>query len=108
MNSVITIEDMLDIINSGEPYTLIDLRRADELEEHPMLEGSIHIPMNRINEEIDDFPDDEPIYLMCAHGIRAQRVAMVLSMAGKNPVVVAGGMENYNNYIKYSYLRDKK
>ena len=107
MNSVIRIEDMLDIIESGKPYLLVDLRRSDEIEEEPMLKGSVHIPMNRINQEIDNFPDDEPIYLMCAHGIRAQRVAMVLSMAGKNPVVVAGGMENYNNYIKYSYLKDK-
>lgn len=78
---------------------VIDIRGASELRKMPMVECGVHIPLEQLPDEIDSLPDDIPIYILCARGMRAARAAVLLSMAGKQPVIVEGGMIAYYNSL---------
>lgn len=94
-----SIENFKEILKDNKEKIIIDIRSATELKKLPMIENSVHIPLENLKYEIDDFPNDIPIYIFCARGIRAENAANLLNSVGKNAIIVNGGVIAYYNSL---------
>lgn len=74
-----------------EHPVVIDVRKPSEFEsEH--VEGAINVPLNRINQHLEQFPKDRPFILHCAGGYRSMIAASILKQRGWDDFVdVEGG-----------------
>jgi len=71
---------------------IIDVREPSEWDYYH-IEGSTHIPMNTIPGRLDELSDEQPLYIVCAHGVRSEKVCRYLADQGYgNLTNVAGGM----------------
>lgn len=76
----------------GRTGVLVDVRELQEWEYYH-LDEALHIPMRTIPERLGELPQDSPIYVVCAHGVRSANVCDYLHRNGfDNAVNVAGGM----------------
>ncbi len=88
MPSEVTIDQLADAMSVGA-YVL-DVRRDEEYAEK-RVPGVVHIPMDQIGERVDEIPQDQKIWVICAAGARSLKVAEALENAGYEAVSVAGG-----------------
>ncbi len=54
----IAISDLKKMLDSGEKFLLIDVRRDDELEADGAIPGAIHIPVAELDQRMKDIPKD--------------------------------------------------
>jgi rhodanese-related sulfurtransferase len=74
---------------------VVDVREPWELE-LCRIEGSVSIPLGELERRKDELPHERPLVLVCHHGGRSQRAAMLLSGAGFKEVHnLAGGVESW-------------
>lgn len=79
--------------NSEQKLTLLDVREPWEYE-ICHINDSILIPMGQIQNNLDQLGKDEPIVVICHHGIRSQKVAMFLEHHGfQNVINLTGGVD---------------
>jgi rhodanese-related sulfurtransferase len=71
---------------------LVDVRQPDEFENF-RLPGAQLIPLADVPERIEEIPDDERVYVICATGARSGRAVEYLNKQGYDTVNVAGGMK---------------
>jgi rhodanese-related sulfurtransferase len=69
---------------------IIDVREPDEFAQ-VRAAGAVSIPMSQILGRIDELPQDETIYLICAVGGRSGQVAQYLESRDFDVVNVDGG-----------------
>jgi rhodanese-related sulfurtransferase len=72
---------------SGSDLVVLDVRRHDEWAEGH-LEGALHIPLDEVEERIDEVPGDRPVWVHCASGFRASIAASLVDRAGRDVVVL--------------------
>ncbi|PWC06114.1 rhodanese-like domain-containing protein [Mycetocola zhujimingii] len=70
--------------------TVIDVREPDEFQQ-VRAAGAVNIPMSQIIDRIDELPEDDTLYLICAVGGRSAKVAEYLESRDYNVVNVEGG-----------------
>ncbi|MDB5053779.1 MAG: sulfurtransferase [Bacilli bacterium] len=71
---------------------VIDVREIGEWEYYHLAETT-HIPMNSIPERLSEIPNDQTLYIICAHGVRSAAVCNYLYKHGYDQVKnVEGGM----------------
>lgn len=71
---------------------ILDVREDWEWEYYH-LDGSLLMPMQTIPAGLGRIPSDQPVYVICAHGIRSAAVCDYLRRNGYgNAVNVVGGM----------------
>ncbi|MDF2814723.1 MAG: sulfurtransferase [Paenibacillus sp.] len=71
---------------------IIDVRESYEWDYYH-LEQSQLIPMNTIPYKLEVLPQDTPLYIICAHGVRSETVSHYLAEQGFDKVInVSGGM----------------
>ncbi|MFC9551050.1 rhodanese-like domain-containing protein [Rhodococcus sp. NPDC056960] len=73
---------------SGAP--VIDVREADEYAQ-ARVPGVTLIPLSEFVARVDEIPDAEVVYVICAVGGRSLQAAEYLNARGINAVSVAGG-----------------
>ena len=76
----ITLKEVQQKINDGEPLVLIDVREQWERDADNI--GGIHIPMNELMERMDEIPKDVPVVIYCKKGIRSQIAIQRLETRG--------------------------
>jgi glyoxylase-like metal-dependent hydrolase (beta-lactamase superfamily II)/rhodanese-related sulfurtransferase len=77
---------------SDRPPVIVDVRAPGERAQK-RIEGSLHIPLNRLAERISDIPRDRPVILVCAGGYRSSMAASLLQREGFQKVSeLAGGI----------------
>ena len=77
---------------SASPPVLVDVRTATERSQR-QIPDSIHIPLSRLTERIEEIPRDRPVVVHCAGGYRSSIAASVLQRSGYAHVSeLAGGM----------------
>jgi rhodanese-related sulfurtransferase len=82
----------LDERHEGEKGLVIDVREDWEWDYYH-LEETEWMPMKTIPTRIHELPKEDPIYVICAHGIRSAAVCDYLQRAGfVNAINVSGGM----------------
>lgn len=92
MPSEVTIDQLADALK--ENAFVLDVRREEEYAEK-RVPGVVHIPMDQLNERIEEIPSDQKIWVICAVGGRSLKVAEALENAGYEAVSVAGGTNQW-------------
>lgn len=79
--------------------TLLDVREPMELD-FCKIRGSLTIPMGQIPHRLSEIPKDEPVYVLCHHGMRSGQVTAFLRQRGfDNTINVAGGIEAWSTEV---------
>jgi rhodanese-related sulfurtransferase len=69
---------------------LIDVRQPDEFESF-RVPGAVLIPLPEVPERIEEIPDDQQVYVICAVGSRSEKAVDYLNRQGYDAVNVVGG-----------------
>lgn len=60
---------------------LLDVREANEFA-HARIEGSVHIPLRQLPEQLDQLDSAQDIVAICHHGMRSQQACRFLQQSG--------------------------
>lgn len=86
----ITATELETLMNNGEK-SVIDVRKPGEYDS-AHIENVPNIPLDYINDHVQDFPSQETTYLHCAGGYRSMIAASILKARGfHNMIDVIGG-----------------
>jgi hydroxyacylglutathione hydrolase len=81
-----------ELLASSEPPVVIDVRAPREREEK-QIEGSLSIPLNRLEERAAELPKNRALLVHCAGGYRSSIAASILKKKGFARVAeIAGGI----------------
>ncbi len=87
--SVLLVAEELE---AAEPMFILDVRNPGEWKAK-RLENSVNVPLNRLQERMEEIPRDRRILLHCAGGYRSSIAASILHQHGvTNLVEMAGGL----------------
>jgi hydroxyacylglutathione hydrolase len=79
---------------AGSAY-LLDVRNADEFRDGH-IPGAAHIPMGYVPERAHELPQDRPLVIHCASGVRSQIVISLLQRQGfTNALNLIGGLDGW-------------
>ena len=73
---------------------ILDVRRHEEWVEK-RIPGVHLIPLDQLGDRIEEIPDNERIWVVCAVGARSMKAAEALNRAGYEAVSVAGGTNKW-------------
>ena len=73
--------------HSGIDLTVLDVRRGDEWEAGHV-EGALHIPLDELEDRIDEVPTDQTVWVHSASGFRASIAASLVDRAGRHVVAI--------------------
>ena len=77
---------------AANPPLVIDVRQPPE-RARKRLDGSVHIPLGRLSDQLNDLPRDRPVIVHCAGGYRSSIAASLLQRSGRMAVSeIAGGI----------------
>jgi rhodanese-related sulfurtransferase len=76
----------------GKEIVVIDVREQMEWDYYHLPDTEL-IPMNSIPRRLHEIPQDQDVYIICAHGVRSEMVCSYLRENGYDRVInVDGGM----------------
>lgn len=75
-------------IDSGAP--VLDVRQPEEFAEAHVPSAHL-IPLAELSGRVGEVPAGDPVYVICAAGVRSLKGAEILIAAGRDAVSVAGG-----------------
>ena len=84
----IDIDELARLRESG--VVLVDVRQPDEFERF-RVPGATLIPLGDVPERVEEIPDDQRVYVICASGGRSAKAVEYLNRQGYDTVNVAGG-----------------
>jgi len=73
---------------------VLDVRNPDEYEDKHVA-GAVLIPLGELAGRVDEVPSGDPLYVICAAGVRSMTAAKALVDAGYPAVSVAGGTNGW-------------
>jgi rhodanese-related sulfurtransferase len=83
----------------GTVHTLLDVREPDEIA-ICVLSDSVEIPMQLVPQHLGDLPRDQPLIVLCHHGMRSGMVADFLRKNGFDKARnLAGGIDEWARRI---------
>jgi rhodanese-related sulfurtransferase len=95
----ITVDELAQRRSNAEPLAILDVREPWELEICGLPE-SITIPLAGLPGRLDALPRDNPLIVLCHHGMRSERAVMWLRANGfDNAVNLAGGIDAWARRI---------
>lgn len=74
--------------------TVLDVRNPDEYEAGHV-PGAVLIPLGELGERSSEIPDAEPLYVICAAGVRSLTATKALVDAGYPALSVIGGTSGW-------------
>lgn len=77
------------------PPLLLDVREQYEWNQVHIVDAR-HVPMNRVPDQLTEFPKDRPIVVFCAHGSRSFGVAHFLREQGYDAYNMTGGITQWH------------
>ena len=66
---------------------MLDVRRRDEWDAGH-LDGALHIPLDELEDRMDEVPTDGAVWVHCASGFRASIAASLVDRAGRHVVAI--------------------
>ncbi len=76
---------------------LLDVRTPEEFK-CGTITGATNIPLDELRERLDEIPQDKPIYVYCAIGLRGYLAQKILTARGFSDVKnLSGGYKTYSN-----------
>ncbi len=84
-----------DILSSKQPPLAVDVRTAGERNQKH-IDGSLSVPLNHLQENLEKLPKDRGLLVYCAGGYRSSIAASLLQRAGFQHVSeIAGGIAGW-------------
>ncbi|MBN2796581.1 MAG: rhodanese-like domain-containing protein [Clostridia bacterium] len=88
----ISVAEVKDMIANKSVKQCVDVRTAGEFNSHK-IKGFKNVPLQSLQNKLDQFKKDEPIVVICASGSRSMAAAKVLHKAGFERILnVKGGI----------------
>ncbi|MDT8424711.1 MAG: rhodanese-like domain-containing protein [Methyloprofundus sp.] len=85
------------LLENPEAFFLLDVREPFEYQ-IASLQNSVLIPMNQIPERFQELDKNQPIVVICHHGIRSEQVAYYLVQQGFEKIFnLTGGIHAWAN-----------
>jgi rhodanese-related sulfurtransferase len=88
--TIISVEEVYEIITEGEDYFILDVRNQDEYDE-AHIEGVTLIPVDTLESRLNELPTNRPIIVYCKAGGRSAAAAEILVNNGFTEVYDMGG-----------------
>jgi len=86
-------------------HVILDVREAEELA-ICRFESALHIPMQQIPSRLAELPVDEPVVIICHHGMRSMHVVNFLRDAGRHNVInLDGGIDAWARQVDTAMAR---
>lgn len=96
MNIQWTCQEVKQRLDNGDKMVLLDVRETPE-RSFCAIDGSLHIPMAEVPVRLAELNADEPIVVVCHHGVRSFQVAHYLKANGfENVYNLAGGIDQWS------------
>lgn len=93
-----------DWIKQKKEFTLLDVRRADEIAICSL--GGLHIPLHELEKRYEELPrDKKPLIVYCHHGVRSLYATQFLKYHGYDALSLAGGIDLWSLEIDPSVPR---
>ena len=101
----ISAEDLRRKLDEPSPPVLLDVRRYDELVISPF-PGALHVPMDELQDRLDELDPERETVVVCHHGVRSLSVTVFLRNEGFRDVSsLAGGTDRWSRVIDPSVPR---
>ena len=95
----IDVHTLASMLAENVSHTVIDVREADEIA-ICKIAGSHSIPMQQVPQHLDTLPREQPLIILCHHGMRSAMVADFLRKNGfPNALNLAGGISAWAQQI---------
>lgn len=91
----LTATELRSALAGTPPPLLLDIREPYEWDQ-VRIADALHIPMNRVPDQLADLPPDRMIVVFCAHGSRSFGVAHFLRQQGFDAYNLAGGITKWH------------
>jgi NADPH-dependent 2,4-dienoyl-CoA reductase/sulfur reductase-like enzyme/rhodanese-related sulfurtransferase len=78
----ITPRELKGKIERGEELNLVDVRSREECEQHGMIAGATHIPLDQLRDRVDQLSKDRETIVYCATGLRSYLATRILMQKG--------------------------
>ena len=93
------VQELNNLINSGFSPTIIDVREDFELE-ISQISGALHIPMNQIQDRMEELNPNNDYVIMCRTGVRSSQICEFLSNKNfKSISNLSGGINEWAKQI---------
>jgi rhodanese-related sulfurtransferase len=90
----VTAPALDELLSSDEPPVVLDVRSRQERESRGIIADSLSIPLNELQERIDEVPADRRVAVHCEGGYRSSIACSVLQQHGyDNLLDVVGGFK---------------
>jgi rhodanese-related sulfurtransferase len=94
-----TPESVRERRERGEQFTLLDVREPWEIQT-ARIAGTTNIPMGDIPARVQELDPEEPIVVVCHHGVRSLNVTAWLRQQGfENVQSMRGGIDAWSRTI---------
>lgn len=91
----IGVKQVYEDMQKDQPrYFLLDVRTQEEYD-YGHIEGAYLIPINELDQRLDELPQDRPIVIYCRTGNRSARAADILINNGFKEVYDMGGIRDW-------------
>ncbi len=87
----ITAPTLAEQLREGNPPSVLDVRSPKERDNLGFIEGSLNIPLNQLEDRLDEVPSDGPLVVHCAGGYRSAIACSVLQKNDINCMDMVGG-----------------
>jgi rhodanese-related sulfurtransferase len=96
----IDVDALVKMRADGIAHTLLDVREPDEIA-IAAIADSLAIPMQLVPQSLDILPRDQPLIVLCHHGMRSGMAADFLRSNGfDNARNLAGGIDEWARRIE--------
>ena len=98
-------EALRDKLAGPNPPLLLDVRRHDEVA-ICSLPGALHLPMDELQDRVDELDPAKETVVFCHHGVRSLSVTVFLRNLGfKNVSSLSGGIDRWSALVDPSVPR---
>lgn len=77
----ISPQQLYQAMQQAEPPLLLDVREPFEFA-YAKIEGSLHLPLRQLAEQLEQLDVDRDIVVICHHGVRSQQACLFLEQFG--------------------------
>lgn len=96
----ITTEELLQKIDAGEQFSIIDVREKEEVA-NGIIPGAKHIPLGQIETSLDQIDQTVPQYIVCKAGGRSAMACEILEENGYTVTNIVGGMQEWEGELQF-------
>lgn len=103
--SQISATQLQQRLQNQDGLLLLDVREDHEFA-YARIEGSLHIPLRQLPEQIEQLDADQDIVVICHHGVRSQQACLFMEQYGYQRLYnLQGGIDAWSLHCDPTVLR---